>query len=198
MKTSNIPRSKKERTREFILDTAYVLFAKDGFHKITMKDICEATGLSRGGLYSHFPGTKEIFEAILVKINQKDEMNFHKEMEEGMPATEILIRALELMKDEMEHSEESLSLAMYEYAGTISKDMMDYFNKIGEQKWTDLINYGIARGEFREVDVFEMVNVILYVYQGVRMWSRIVSMTSEVFDSITDHIRKQLIKEERI
>ena len=128
----------------------------------------------------------------------KDEMNFHKEMEEGMPATEILIRALELMKDEMEHSEESLSLAMYEYAGTISKDMMDYFNKIGEQKWTDLINYGIARGEFREVDVFEMVNVILYVYQGVRMWSRIVSMTSEVFDSITDHIRKQLIKEERI
>ena len=190
--------SKRERTREMILEASYSLFARDGFNKITMKDVCEATGLSRGGLYSHFASTKELFEAILVKINQKDEMNFHKEMEEGMPATEILIRALELMKDEMEHSEESLSLAMYEYAGTISKDMMDYFNKIGEQKWTDLINYGIARGEFREVDVFEMVNVILYVYQGVRMWSRIVSMTSEVFDSITDHIRKQLIKEERI
>ena len=190
--------SKRERTREMILEASYSLFARDGFNKVTMKDVCEATGLSRGGLYSHFASTKELFEAILVKINQKDEMNFHKEMEEGMPATEILIRALELMKDEMEHSEESLSLAMYEYAGTISKDMMDYFNKIGEQKWTDLINYGIARGEFREVDVFEMVNVILYVYQGVRMWSRIVSMTSEVFDSITDHIRKQLIKEERI
>ncbi len=190
--------SKRERTREMILEASYSLFARDGFNKVTMKDVCEATALSRGGLYSHFASTKELFEAILVKINQKDEMNFHKEMEEGMPATEILIRALELMKDEMEHSEESLSLAMYEYAGTISKDMMDYFNKIGEQKWTDLINYGIARGEFREVDVFEMVNVILYVYQGVRMWSRIVSMTSEVFDSITDHIRKQLIKEERI
>lgn len=190
--------SKRERTREMILEASYSLFARDGFNKVTMKDVCEATALSRGGLYSHFASTKELFEAILVKINQKDEMNFHKEMEEGMPATEILIRALELMKDEMEHSEESLSLAMYEYAGTISKDRMDYFNKIGEQKWTDLINYGIARGEFREVDVFEMVNVILYVYQGVRMWSRIVSMTSEVFDSITDHIRKQLIKEERI
>ena len=116
MKTSNIPRSKKERTREFILDTAYVLFAKDGFHKITMKDICEATGLSRGGLYSHFPGTKEIFEAILVKINQKDEMNFEKEMKEGVPAQDILNRALELMEYEMGHSEDSLSLAMYEYA----------------------------------------------------------------------------------
>ena len=45
------------------------------------------------------------------------------------------------------------------------------------------------------VDVSEIVNVILYVYQGVRMWSRMVSMTPEVFDSITNHIRKQLVKE---
>ena len=47
----------------------------------------------------------------------------------------------------------------------------------------------------KDVDVFETVNVILYVYQGVRMWSRIVNMTSEVFASITNHIKKQLIKE---
>ena len=194
MKTSNIPRSKKERTREFILDTAYVLFAKDGFHKITMKDICEATGLSRGGLYSHFPGTKEIFEAILVKINQKDEMNFEKEMKEGVPAQDILNRALELMEYEMGHSEDSLSLAMYEYAGAVDKGLMEHFTEIGEEKWSSLIRYGMDRGEFNEVEVKEMVDVILYVYQGVRMWSRIVTMKPETFTSITNHIRKQLCK----
>ena len=187
--------SKKERTREMILQASYRLFARDGFNKITMKDVCDATGMSRGGLYSHFAGTKELFEAILIEINKKDEMDFYKEMDEGLPAVDILDRALVLMRDEMEHSEDSLSLAMYEYAGTVSKDMMDHFNQIGEQKWTALIEYGMARGEFQRVDVAEIVNVILYVYQGVRMWSRIVSMTPEVFDSITNHIRKQLIKE---
>lgn len=187
--------SKKERTRESILAASYELFAKDGFDKVTMKDICETTGMSRGGLYSHFGSTRELFEAILKKINQKDEMDFQKEMDQGMSATEILNRALALMRDEMEHSEDSLSLAMYEYAVTCSNDMMNDFNKIGEKKWTDLIGYGISRGEFNEVDVKELVNVILYAYQGVRMWSRIVSMTPEVFDSITNHIRKQLIKE---
>ncbi|WP_373212188.1 TetR/AcrR family transcriptional regulator [Ruminococcus sp. 5_1_39BFAA] len=187
--------SKKERTRERILKASYSLFARDGFNKITMKDVCDATGMSRGGLYSHFAGTKELFEAILIEINKKDEMDFYKEMEEGLSAVDILNRALVLMRDEMEHSEDSLSLAMYEYSGTVSKDMMNHFNKIGEQKWTDLIEYGINRGEFKCVDVVEMVNVILYVYQGVRMWSRIVSMTPEVFDSITNHIKKQLIKE---
>ena len=105
-------------------------------------------------------------------------------------------RALALMRDEMEHSEDSLSLAMYEYSGTCSNDRMNYFNRIGEKKWSDLIEYGIVRGEFNTVNVKEIVNVILYAYQGVRMWSRIVSMTPEVYDSITNHIRKQLIKEQ--
>ena len=64
-------------------------------------------------MYSHFGSTKEVFEAILEKINQKDEMNFQREMEEEMSAVAILDRALMLMRDEMEHAEDSLSLAMY-------------------------------------------------------------------------------------
>lgn len=188
--------SKKERTREHILEVSYRLFAKNGFNKVTMKDICEATNLSRGGLYSHFSSTRELFEAILEKINQKDEMNFQEEMERGISATEILQNALVLMEDEMSHPEDSLSLAMYEYAGSVETDLMDHFNKIGEDKWTALIEYGITRGEFRNVNVSEIVNIILYAYQGVRMWSRIVTMTSETFESITSHIKNQLLKEE--
>ena len=187
--------SKKERTRELILNKSYELFAKNGFNKITMKDVCEATGLSRGGLYSHFAGTAQIFEAILEVLNQKDEMNFEKEMNDGMSAIDILERALLLMKDEMLHSEDSLSLAMYEYAGISDNKMMNHFNQIGEKKWTHLIHYGMKRGEFKEVDVHEIVSVILYVYQGVRMWSRIVDMKDATFEAITNHIRKQLVKE---
>ncbi len=187
--------SKKERTRELILNKSYELFAKNGFKQITMKDVCEATGLSRGGLYSHFAGTEQIFEAILEVINQKDEMNFENEMNDGMSAIDILEGALRLMEDEMLHSEDSLSLAMYEYAGSIDKGIMNHFNQIGEKKWTDLIHYGMKRGEFKEVDVHEIVSVILYVYQGVRMWSRIVDMTDVTFRAITNHIRKQLVKE---
>ena len=187
--------NKKEQTREMILEASYPLFAKDGFNKITMKDICEATGLSRGGLYSHFSGTGEIFETILSKLNEKDEMDFQKEIDEKMPAPEILERALRLMEYEMKHSEDSLSLAMYEYAGTVSGDVMGQFTEAGEKKWTDLINYGIRRKEFKRVDVHEIVSIILYAYQGVRMWSRIVSMTDSTFRAVTEHIKKQLLIE---
>lgn len=46
-----------------------------------------------------------------------------------------------------------------------------------------------------KLEVYPIVNVILYVYQGIRMWSRIVKMSPVVFDSITNYIRKQLVKE---
>ena len=36
-------------------------------------------------------------------------------------------------------------------------------------------------------EVYPIVNVILYVYQGIRMWSRIVKMSPVVFDSITNY-----------
>ena len=51
--------TKRERTRKAIIDASYKLFVKGGFTSITMKDICEAVDMSRGGLYSHFSSTKE-------------------------------------------------------------------------------------------------------------------------------------------
>ena len=42
------PLTKGERTRERILENAADLFAEKGYTAVTMKDVCEATGLSRG------------------------------------------------------------------------------------------------------------------------------------------------------
>ena len=47
-------------TRQHIKTKARLLFAKKGFKEVTMKDICEATGLSRGGLYCHYDSTVRI------------------------------------------------------------------------------------------------------------------------------------------
>lgn len=187
---------KKEKTREFILDKTYALFAEKGFRSITMKDICVVTGLSRGGLYSHFSSTREVFEAILQKLNQKEELDFYKEMEQGKAAVSILHRAFELMEEEMKHPEDSLSLAMYEYAEVTKDEILQSYNETGEEKWKALITYGIAKGEFNKVDVEGIVNIILYVYQGVRMWSRIVKIPPETMESIIQFIKETLIREE--
>ena len=46
--------SKGEQTRQLILSTAKQLFSQKGYAVVTMKDICDEIGLSRGGLYRHY------------------------------------------------------------------------------------------------------------------------------------------------
>ncbi len=189
--------TKGEKTRENIIDASYALFAVKGFKQVTMKDVCEVTGMSRGGLYSHFSGTDQLFEAVLEKITEKSAADFQKEIEREIPAAKILESALHLMEEEMKHPKDTLSIALYEFVETTGSDIMEQLNRKAEEKWKKLIRYGIKRGEFREVNVDEIVNVILYSYQGARMWSRIISMKPKTFRSITDHIRKQLTGGER-
>ena len=184
--------TKREKTRDSILDASYVLFAAKGFKQVTMKDVCEASGMSRGGLYSHFSSTAMLFEALLEKITENDEMDFQGQIEKGVPASDILEGALKLMEKEMKHPEDSLGIAMFEYAETVDSDVMERLNKSGETKWKKLIRYGIDSGEFLDVDADEIVNIILYSYQGIRMWSRIVHMKPKTVQSITQNIRRQL------
>ena len=64
---------KGNKTKQKIIDEASILFAKRGYSAITMKDICESSLLSRGGLYRHFSSTKEIFIAMLDRdFNEND------------------------------------------------------------------------------------------------------------------------------
>ena len=42
-----------QETRKHIKKCACSLFAEKGFKQVTMKDICDAAKLSRGGLYCH-------------------------------------------------------------------------------------------------------------------------------------------------
>ena len=53
---------KGDKTKQFIKQQAKVLFADKGFKNVTMKDICEVTELSRGGLYRHYNSTEHFLK----------------------------------------------------------------------------------------------------------------------------------------
>lgn len=186
--------TKGEQTRDFILKKSYALFARKGFKQVTMKDICEITGMSRGGLYSHFSSTGEIFEVILKGMTQKDDLEFQREIKKGIPAVTIMDNALALLEREMNDSETSLSEAVYEYSETVDSNVMAELNEISVKNWSALIRYGIKTGEFNNVDVTEIVSLLLYSYQGIRMWSRIIPVSDKTIRSIVMNIKKQLYK----
>ncbi len=100
---------KAEKTKEKIRSEAYKLFAEKGFKEVTMTDICERTGLSRGGLYRHYAGTDEIFDEIL-----SQEYEIADRIRGGEGAKAILEDMLAAIETEIMEKERSLSLAIYE------------------------------------------------------------------------------------
>lgn len=57
--------SKGERTRLTVVEAAYELFVTTGYHATSMRQIAERAGLVVGGVYNHFAGKEEIFEAVV-------------------------------------------------------------------------------------------------------------------------------------
>src|SRR5437870_5035015 len=53
-----------EARREQILDAAAECFARKGFHRSTMHDICQMAELSPGAVYRYFRSKDEIIEAM--------------------------------------------------------------------------------------------------------------------------------------
>ncbi|MDD6339516.1 MAG: TetR/AcrR family transcriptional regulator [Butyrivibrio sp.] len=180
--------AKGDNTKQKIMDTAYEIFAKYGYKDVTMKDICEATGLSRGGLYRHFSCTEDILMQIL-----SVEITFDDKLLEGVSAVEVLDEMLLACEQEMLDKEKSLSLAIYELASTGKQDFFAEINNRAINRWCRLIQYGMDRGEFKKVDPRTVAELILYSYQGVRMWSGVMNLGPDTAHNIIVGIRQMLI-----
>ena len=58
-------RLSKEERRKQIKEIALKLFVDKGYSKITMEEIVQAVGISKGGMYHHFSNKEEIFLELL-------------------------------------------------------------------------------------------------------------------------------------
>ncbi|MDD3416623.1 MAG: TetR/AcrR family transcriptional regulator [Lachnospiraceae bacterium] len=189
---------KGNETKQHIKEQAKILFAEKGFKVVTMKDICEATGLSRGGLYRHYDGTDRVFSEIISEFLDVQNDIFSESIEKKVSASEILNVIFNTYQSEMLDKKRSLSMAIYEYFS--SKDIAESENMLLKQYqlsldcWDKLIKYGISRGEFKCVDTKGVFDLILFSYQGVRMYSQLMPIQQETPMRIFEQIKQILLK----
>lgn len=184
--------SKGELTKQLILEKAYELFAVKGFTQVTMKDICDKTGLSRGGLYRHYENTDHIFEEIIKGFSDGSIDNINEKMNRGIKADIILDEIFSVLEEEMLNKKDSLSLAIYEYAVTRKSDLFEKINDIGRKKWQRLLNYGMEREEFIKTNPEPIIDLLLYSYQGVQMWSNVTDISRSQISEMLQKIKEML------
>ena len=59
-------------TKENILMTALHLFARDGYEAVSVRNIAEELGMTKGALYRHYKNKRDIFDSIVDRMLQID------------------------------------------------------------------------------------------------------------------------------
>ena len=110
---------------------------------------------------------------------------------------DILDGVLLRYREEMLDSRTSLSVAIYEYFSL--QETSDPENALYRQylisarAWRSLIEYGIRTHEFQPVDIDAVFHLIVFSYQGVRMYSRLMPIAPEIPAGIVREIKKILV-----
>lgn len=95
----------------------------------------------------------------------------------------------------------SLSVAIYEF---FSADAAKQDNALCRQyqksylMWKRLLEYGISRKEFNAVDIDAIFDLIVFSYQGVRMYSELMTIDGRTPDRIISLIKTILLPNEEV
>lgn len=177
---------KSLQKRQFILETARKVFMAKGYKNVTMKDIVDSCGISRGGLYLYFDSTKAVFEEVMKMETQETDDVFSEAIEEDAAASVILSLFLTEQKKELLLKGGSLTIAIYEYffENKVSKKdnqirrQFDGAVKIMEQ----LIEDGVVTGEFYCENPHGTARNIMFVIEGLKIASQTMGITEQMID----------------
>ena len=109
---------KGDKTKHNIAQAARHLFAVKGFSKVTMQDICDASGMSRGGVYRHFASTGEVFLFIINEEQEKALASLKLAIKTKVPSVKIFDRFIRSRIAQVTNQGTSIDNAVTEFAAS--------------------------------------------------------------------------------
>lgn len=177
---------KSLQKRNLIVESAREVFFRHGYKGVTMKDIVEACGISRGGLYLYFSNTKELFEAVLEQEEQTLSVVLESSAAKDASPGEILLMYLEEQKKEILKKKGNLTVATYEYlfenklsnTDTPIKKRFDENVKALEK----LITNGVAEEWMICESPADAAKNIVYAIEGMKVAAQTMEVTAKTLD----------------
>jgi len=192
-------------SKEKILSIALFYFLKKPYTEVTMSEILEASGLSKGGFYHHFESKeilyREVIETFVIGTFMKEYGHF-KENPYDLPFCDFvpfymkstmdhLIELVEdrLGKTKLEMGDVNLYLVMFDmmkhYAGF--DKILDKMHKSEVEMFQILIDRAKTKGEIRmDIDSLAIANHVHTLMHGIL----VLSIFDEGLDKLEEKIRE--------
>lgn len=172
-------------TDKRILDAAAGLFAMRGFTAVTMKDICAAASISRGGLYRHYSSTAMVFTAIIEREQEMAHNALQRAKDGEVSPDKILDVYLEHRMSNILDCDFGIDNAITEFASNTENG-----RKIAQKRAEDclqIIEELIRMGNKAEIydckDVKSTAKQICWIIEGMCKHSVIIPIIEKDVDN---------------
>ncbi|MBT3392028.1 MAG: TetR/AcrR family transcriptional regulator [Chloroflexi bacterium] len=128
--------TKGELTRESIIQAAHTLFVRQGYHGTSMRQIAEEAGIAVGGIYNHFSGKEDIFEAVFLAYHPYHDVLPAIEQAQGQTVEEFVRSAAEQMLAALKSRPHFLNLMFIE--------IVEFKNIHTQELFAELLPYEIT------------------------------------------------------
>ncbi|MDB5405730.1 MAG: putative transcriptional regulator, TetR family [Rhodospirillales bacterium] len=150
-------RRKDARTPE-IIEAALECFGERGFAACRLDDIARRAGVTKGTIYLYFPNKEELFKAVISRslvprIVAGEQVVAASDLPAPVQLERLLLTLAEIIPSSTVGAIPKLIIAE---AGNFPEIARFYFDEVisrGRRLITGILRRGIARGEFREIDV---------------------------------------------
>jgi AcrR family transcriptional regulator len=155
---------KGELTRSSIIQAALELFTTQGYHGTSMRQIARKAGLALGGIYNHFSGKEDIFEAVFIENHPFLEMIPGLESAQGETVEEFIRNAADQMLKAIYHRPGFLNLMFIEIVEFKSAHVHNLFNIIFPRGIKIVDRMRAAEGNLREIPTPMLIRAFISLF----------------------------------
>ena len=174
MSSTRFRRRKDARPGE-VIEAALACFAERGFAATKLDDIAAKAGVSKGTVYLYFPSKEELFKAVIRETILPNLVQAEALIDStDVPSAEYLRRLLEFMTGRMATTPIGIipKLIVTE-AGNFPDIARFYLDNVVHRGFAligRILERGIARGEFRAMDVRSTTFCVLAPVLLTALW----------------------------
>lgn len=195
MRTSN--ESKRKAKYDLILEKARLVFCRKGYSNVTMKDIIDECGISRGGIYLYFNSVDEIFKQVVITRERNKTEEIRKQIQLNVNFIELLDTYLLTQKRRLLNMSDSLLRAMYEYnfTNTTAEDFELREAQVDGIRNTisDILSLGVSQGYVHESTRDIMKDHMMFIIEGLSVYALLGGLTEENVDTQFHQIKEMAI-----
>ncbi|MDR2465794.1 MAG: TetR/AcrR family transcriptional regulator [Prevotellaceae bacterium] len=170
----------KKDTKQHILETAFLLFLRNSYKAVTLKEIIRETGLSNGAFYHHFESKeslfKEIIDTYLLRIARQIYEYYPKDslwnfIQDTLADAEKILNKLEPILLKEGGGINFLTFMFESYR--LFPDTQSELNKLHKLEfaaWVEMIDIAKTKGEIRaELPAELIARMFIYLPDGAYM-----------------------------